>query len=97
MPFYKGDTMKMVPLNSWQDYERMPETAWKIKQPEDGETRLDALSLGTCNKYECFCMFVFMNRYCILRLGEFQIIFDNPINRIPMFFTLALFELCGTC
>lgn len=76
--------MKMVPLYSWQDYERMPETAWKIKQPEDGETRLDALSLGTCNKYECFCMFVFMNRYCILRLGEFQIICLNYVVLINM-------------
>lgn len=60
MPFYKGDMMKMVPLHSWQDYERMPETAWKIKQPEDGEQRLDALSLGTCNNYECMCMYVCM-------------------------------------
>lgn len=80
--------MKMVPLYSWQDYERMPETAWKIKQPEDGETRLDALSLGTGNKYECMCMFVFINRYCILRLGEFQIIFYNPVSRICMFLLL---------
>uniref|UniRef100_K1PXR6 5-formyltetrahydrofolate cyclo-ligase n=1 Tax=Magallana gigas TaxID=29159 RepID=K1PXR6_MAGGI len=53
VPFYKGDTMKMVPLNSWQDYERMPETAWKIKQPEDGETRLDALSLGGIEVLVC--------------------------------------------
>lgn len=53
VPFYKGDMMKMVALDSWQDYERMPETAWKIKQPENGEMRLDALTLGGIDVLVC--------------------------------------------
>lgn len=51
VPYYKGNQMKMVPLYSWQDYERMPETSWRIKQPEDGDRRQDALNLGMMRIY----------------------------------------------
>jgi hypothetical protein len=38
--------MKMVKLNSWQDYCDLPETKWKIKQPADDDIRPDALDTG---------------------------------------------------
>ena len=46
IPQYIGSTMKMVKLNSWQDYCDLPETKWKIKQPADDDIRPDALDTG---------------------------------------------------
>ena len=38
--------MKMVKLESWEDYLQLPETKWKIKQPSDSDERPDALDTG---------------------------------------------------
>ena len=38
--------MKMVKLESWEDYEKLPENKWKIKQPADDDIRQDALDTG---------------------------------------------------
>ncbi|VDI10591.1 5-formyltetrahydrofolate cyclo-ligase [Mytilus galloprovincialis] len=46
IPQYIGPKMKMVKLNSWQDYTDLPETKWKIKQPADDDVRPDALDTG---------------------------------------------------
>ena len=43
---YKGPVMKMVQLESLSDYESLPETKWKIKQPADDDVRPDALDTG---------------------------------------------------
>ena len=44
--FYSGSDMKMVKLKSWEDYESLPETKWKIKQPADDDVRPDAVDTG---------------------------------------------------
>ncbi|XP_052278348.1 5-formyltetrahydrofolate cyclo-ligase-like [Dreissena polymorpha] len=46
IPQYIGTVMKMVKLNSLADYEALPETKWKIKQPADDDHRPDALETG---------------------------------------------------
>ncbi|XP_076102402.1 5-formyltetrahydrofolate cyclo-ligase-like [Mytilus galloprovincialis] len=46
IPQYIGPKMKMVKLNSWQDYTELPETKWKIKQPADDDVRPDAIDTG---------------------------------------------------
>ncbi|KAJ8304557.1 hypothetical protein KUTeg_018140 [Tegillarca granosa] len=46
IPHYSGPNMKMVKLHSWQDYESLPLTKWKIKQPSDDDSREDALDTG---------------------------------------------------
>ncbi|XP_045216404.2 5-formyltetrahydrofolate cyclo-ligase-like [Mercenaria mercenaria] len=46
IPQYKGPVMKMVKLDSWEDFEKLPETKWKIKQPADDDVRPDALETG---------------------------------------------------
>lgn len=33
IPRYVGAAMDMLRLHSWEDYESLPETSWKIKQP----------------------------------------------------------------
>ncbi|KAB7495945.1 5-formyltetrahydrofolate cyclo-ligase [Armadillidium nasatum] len=38
--------MDMVRINSWQDFESLPETKWKIKQPLLEDKRETALSSG---------------------------------------------------
>ena len=38
--------MEMVRLYSMDDYDKLPETSWKIKQPADDEVREDALESG---------------------------------------------------
>ena len=42
----QGATMEMIRLYSWEDYESLPETSWKIKQPRDDEVRENALETG---------------------------------------------------
>lgn len=44
---FVGKNMDMIRLYSWEDYETLPETSWKIKQPPDDEKREDALVSGT--------------------------------------------------
>ena len=39
--------MEMVQIYDWQDYQNLPLTKWKIKQPRDDEHRPEALQLGT--------------------------------------------------
>lgn len=46
IPQYIGPVMKMVKLDSLEDYEKLPETKWKIKQPADNDIRPDALETG---------------------------------------------------
>lgn len=46
IPQYIGPNMKMVKLESWKDYQDLPETKWKIKQPADDDIRPDALDTG---------------------------------------------------
>ncbi|XP_052796632.1 5-formyltetrahydrofolate cyclo-ligase-like [Mya arenaria] len=46
IPQYIGPKMKMVKLESWEDYQQLPETKWKIKQPADDDIRPDALETG---------------------------------------------------
>ncbi|XP_013410707.1 5-formyltetrahydrofolate cyclo-ligase [Lingula anatina] len=46
IPRYIGTTMDMVRLLSLQDYEDLPVTSWKIKQPADDEQREDAITTG---------------------------------------------------
>jgi 5-formyltetrahydrofolate cyclo-ligase len=47
IPRYAGSTMDMLRLYSWQDYESLPETSWKIKQPADEDNRESAFESGT--------------------------------------------------
>ena len=47
IPRYVGEKMDMVRLNSLADYESLPLTKWKIKQPPDDDVREDALETGT--------------------------------------------------
>lgn len=48
IPKYRvgGAVMDMVPLYSWDDYEKLPVTKWKIKQPAADDNRPDALETG---------------------------------------------------
>eukprot|EP00121_Abeoforma_whisleri_P008814 Awhi_evm1s8096 len=48
VPWYSPDTMKFLRLDSLEDYESLPLTAWKIKQPtdRDAEIREEALESG---------------------------------------------------
>ena len=39
--------MDMVKLHSMDDFLSLPETAWKIKQPAEGDKREDAMETGT--------------------------------------------------
>ena len=45
--------MKMVKLESWEDYLQLPETKWKIKQPADDDVGLDALDTGMLVPLSC--------------------------------------------
>ncbi|XP_074650246.1 5-formyltetrahydrofolate cyclo-ligase-like [Tubulanus polymorphus] len=48
IPYYKGDNMEMLLMKSQADYDSLPETAWKIKQPadDDVQNRENALNTG---------------------------------------------------
>ena len=50
IPQYIGDTMHMLRLQSWEDFQALPETSWKIKQPLEGDLRENALESGKSNK-----------------------------------------------
>ena len=51
IPRYIGPKMDMVKLFSMQDYESLPETSWKIKQPKDDEDRPEALATGMVKSF----------------------------------------------
>lgn len=46
IPQYIGPKMNMIKMSSMEDYEALPETKWKIKQPADDDVREDALKTG---------------------------------------------------
>ncbi|XP_005106709.1 5-formyltetrahydrofolate cyclo-ligase [Aplysia californica] len=46
IPNYKGAEMIMVPLKSWDAYERLPVTKWGIKQSEEFDASQDANMSG---------------------------------------------------
>uniref|UniRef100_A0A194AN03 5-formyltetrahydrofolate cyclo-ligase n=1 Tax=Pinctada fucata TaxID=50426 RepID=A0A194AN03_PINFU len=46
IPHYTGTDMKMVRIKSWEDFQSLPETKWKIKQPADSDIRENALDTG---------------------------------------------------
>lgn len=49
----------MVKLNDLQDYESLPMTKWKIKQPSVDDDRENAMDTGKChddNMYSLFCI-----------------------------------------
>ena len=46
IPHYIGDRMKMVRLYSLEDYNSLPFTKWKIKQPADNDVRSDIIDTG---------------------------------------------------
>jgi len=46
IPHYIGSVMNMVRIYSMQDYDALPLTEWKIKQPCDDEVREDAIQSG---------------------------------------------------
>ena len=46
IPYYKGPLMSMVKLASLEDYHKLPETKWKIKQPADEDVGPDAIETG---------------------------------------------------
>jgi 5-formyltetrahydrofolate cyclo-ligase len=56
IPRYVGDSMDMVRLYSWEDYEALPMTSWKIKQPADDEVRENALHTGLVQAYHQSCL-----------------------------------------
>ena len=51
--------MKMVKLESWEDFVQLPETKWKIKQPADDDVRPDALDTG--DPYGTKMLYLFSN------------------------------------
>ena len=46
IPRYVGSKMDMLKLFSLEDYDSLPETAWKIKQPAESDERENALDTG---------------------------------------------------
>lgn len=46
VPRYDGNVMQMVRLNSMEDWENLPMTKWKIKQPKLKDVRENALETG---------------------------------------------------
>lgn len=48
VPFYTADDMQMVRLHDMADYEQLPLTKWKIRQPLESDVgrREDAMSTG---------------------------------------------------
>lgn len=49
VPTYEGSEMEMVRLKDLKDYESLPLTKWKIKQPSAKEGRENALTNGKRN------------------------------------------------
>ncbi|CAD5120490.1 DgyrCDS9056 [Dimorphilus gyrociliatus] len=46
IPRYDGPNMDMVELYGMEDYDKLPETSWKIKQPKSDDNRNNAIDSG---------------------------------------------------
>lgn len=46
IPRYDGPNMDMIELKGMDDYDNLPETSWKIKQPKVGDNRENAINTG---------------------------------------------------
>lgn len=51
IPRYIGTDMDMIRLHSLEDYDSLPETSWKIKQPPDDDQRENALDTGNIKSF----------------------------------------------
>lgn len=50
--------MEMVKLNDMKDYESLPMTKWKIKQPNVDDDRENAMENGKCHKVTIFFIII---------------------------------------
>ncbi|RXG61764.1 5-formyltetrahydrofolate cyclo-ligase, partial [Armadillidium vulgare] len=70
--------MDMVRINSWQDFESLPETKWKIKQPLFEDKRETALSSGGL---DLILVPGLAFTKCGKRLGRGRGYYDTYLNR----------------
>ena len=80
IPKYVGNDMEMVKIESMEDYDSLPETKWKIKQPlDDDNTREEASSSGGLD-----LIIVPGVGFSVdgLRLGHGKGYYDNYISKI---------------
>ncbi len=47
-----------------QDYDDLPETSWKIKQPRDDEVRENCVDTGECSDRTCYRLSQYQKDNC---------------------------------